>query len=217
MMELVLSDNWIFNNKEWLFSGVGGVAVAYVLKMVFWSPQRNGAKMGKGDGSLTANTGNVENHTTVNVHSQSISDDNLKKEAESEPNQDIGYFKDRTRILFIDDDNKFNVKAILKDGGWIHTNLLKDVSHLDQKEVVEADILFVDIQGVGVKLGFKDAGLGLALAIKERYPKKYVVIYSAETRGNRFHEALRKADSFLPKNADPYEFQRLVEEYTIGD
>jgi hypothetical protein len=43
-----------------------------------------------------------------------------------------------------------------------------------------------------------------------------VIIYSAETEGDRFHEALRKADSFLAKNADPYQFQRLVEEFTIG-
>ena len=65
-------------------------------------------------------------------------------------------------------------------------------------------------------MGFHDEGLGLALAIKQKYPKKKVVIYSAETQGDRFHKALREADSFLAKNADPYEFQRLVEEFTIG-
>ena len=65
-------------------------------------------------------------------------------------------------------------------------------------------------------MGFNDEGLGLALAIKDKYPEKKVIIYSAETNGDRFHEALRKADSFLPKNADPYEFQRIVEEFTLG-
>lgn len=65
-------------------------------------------------------------------------------------------------------------------------------------------------------MGFSDEGLGLALAIKKKYPSKKVIIYSAETNGDRFHEALRKADSFLAKNADPYEFQRIVEEFTIG-
>jgi len=87
---------------------------------------------------------------------------------------------------------------------------------LDDRDVVEADILFIDVQGVGVSMGFSDEGLGLALAIKEKYKEKKVIIYSAETEGDRFHEALRKADSFLAKNADPYQFQRLVEEFTIG-
>ncbi|WP_339841810.1 hypothetical protein, partial [uncultured Alcanivorax sp.] len=63
---------------------------------------------------------------------------------------------------------------------------------------------------------FFRGSLGLALAIKEKYKEKKVIIYSAETEGDRFHEALRKADSFLAKNADPYQFQRLVEEFTIG-
>jgi DNA-binding NarL/FixJ family response regulator len=104
----------------------------------------------------------------------------------------------------------------LERSGWKYTKLIKDATTLDDASILEADILFIDVQGVGVSLGFNDEGLGLALAIKEKYPKKKVVIYSAETQGNRFHAALRKADSFLPKNADPYEFQRIVEEFTIG-
>jgi hypothetical protein len=79
--------------------------------------------------------------------------------------------------------------------------------------VAEADIFFVDIQGVGVRLGFKDEGLGLAGALKDKYPEKKLVIYSAEPRGERFHTAFRKADGALEKNADPYEFQQLVEEF----
>ena len=117
---------------------------------------------------------------------------------------------------FIDDDMRFKVTKILIRSGWVHTKLIKDCETLDEQDIIKASILFIDVQGVGLAMGFHDEGLGLALAIKQKYPKKKVVIYSAETQGDRFHKALREADSFLAKNADPYEFQRLVEEFTIG-
>jgi DNA-binding NtrC family response regulator len=120
--------------------------------------------------------------------------------------------KQKTKILFIDDDTKFKVAKILANSGWINTAIIKDANTLDEPSILDAHILFVDVQGVGVKMSFDSEGLGLALALKEKYPQKKIIIYSAETKGDRFHAALRKADSFLPKNADPYEFQKLVEE-----
>ncbi|MFY4806848.1 hypothetical protein ACOTVJ_10700 [Aliarcobacter butzleri] len=119
--------------------------------------------------------------------------------------------KSSLKILFIDDDIKFKVINIIKNSGWINTKIVKDISNLDSDEVKNTDIFFVDIQGVGIKLKFTDEGLGLANAIKSKYPEKKVVIYSAETRGDRFHEALRKADDFLAKNAEPFEFQQTIE------
>ena len=92
--------------------------------------------------------------------------------------------------------------------------IVKDISSLTSPELIEADILFVDIHGVGKELSFSDEGLGLAYAIKQKYPKKKVIIYSTESTGERFHRALQKADYSLPKNADPYEFIRLVEEFS---
>ena len=126
----------------------------------------------------------------------------------------VNSIKKRISILFIDDDTKFKVVKILKNAGWINTSSVKDVKSLDDPIVKDTDIFFVDIQGVGIELQFNDEGLGLALALKNKYPNKKVVIYSAETKGDRFHAALRKADSFLPKNAEPYEFQQIVEQYS---
>jgi DNA-binding NarL/FixJ family response regulator len=71
--------------------------------------------------------------------------------------------------------------------------------------------LFIDVQGVGKKLQFKAEGLGLASAVRDTYPRKKIVIYSAETRGERFHDGLRKADDFLAKDSDPYQFQEVTE------
>jgi uncharacterized iron-regulated protein len=57
---------------------------------------------------------------------------------------------------------------------------------------------------------YSDEGLGLALAIKRRYPTKRVVIYSAEENGARFHEALQEADYSLPKTAEPIRFEDTI-------
>lgn len=127
----------------------------------------------------------------------------------------LEYYKNHTKILFIDDDTKFKVVQILKTSGWVHTNTIKDLKTIDCPEVADADIIFVDIQGVGKILSFTEEGLGLASAIKDKYPQKWIVIYSSETQGDRFHKTLKKVDDFLPKNADPYQFQQIVEEWAL--
>jgi DNA-binding NarL/FixJ family response regulator len=63
-------------------------------------------------------------------------------------------------------------------------------------------------------MGFTDDGLGLAASIKKKYPKKKVIIYSADSEGSRFHEAFRLADDQLSKNAVPYEFESVIETMT---
>jgi hypothetical protein len=119
-----------------------------------------------------------------------------------------------TNILFVDDKKMFNVVSILKTSGWKNTKIKADLKSLDENDLAEANICFIDVQGVGRLLRFKDEGLGLALAIKRKYPLKKVVIYSAQSEGDRFHEALQAADALLRKDADPYEFQNLVEEFS---
>ncbi len=122
--------------------------------------------------------------------------------------------KPMINILFIDDDNKFKVVKILKASGWINTKLVKDIKTLNETTLMNAHIVFVDVQGVGKQLDFKDEGLGLASAIKEKYADKKVIIYSAEPKGDRFHKALRQADDMLEKNAEPYEFESVIEQMT---
>ena len=198
--------SWIIDNKEWLFSGIGVVVLVGVLNYFRRKPVKVGVETNKPKNlnSIEINIGERNHNSTEksvkeNIHKKSLDE-----------------YKNETRILFVDDDARFKVAKILTQSGWVHTKLIKDCKTLDEHDVVDAQLLFIDVQGVGVAMGFNDEGLGLALAIKEKYPNKKVIIYSAETKGDRFHEALRKADSFLPKNADPYEFQRIVEEFTVG-
>lgn len=125
--------------------------------------------------------------------------------------QPLEHLKGKTVILFVDDDTRFKVVDILVKSGWSHTRRARDVTKLDDDKVLASHILFVDIHGVGRRLQFKDEGLGLAQAIKKRYPAKKVVIYSAEKSGEQFHHALRMVDETMYKNADPYEFEQVVE------
>lgn len=148
---------------------------------------------------------NINNSNTVNVI--------IGKEKESS-NADIeDKQKSLTRLLFIDDNyTEFKIISILKKAGWVNTKAIKDVTDLDDSKLLEADIIFVDINGVGTTL-FEDQGLGLASAIKQKYPSKKIILYSAETTGDRFHKALKEVDSCLPKNAEPFQFINLIENF----
>ena len=48
--------------------------------------------------------------------------------------------------------------------------------------------------------------------IKKRYPDKYVVVYSAQPQ--QLNKNFTQVDAILPKNADPYEYINILENYT---
>lgn len=188
--------DWFATNKEWFFSGAGVFVLGFIIKAI---------------AQKTTASEPANNTATTNIHIENVNGgrgDSLANASQFKPS------KQDTRILFVDDDTHFKVVKILKDAGWPHVKIIKDVKAIESPDILEANILFIDIQGVGKLLQFTDEGLGLALAIKEKYPKKKVIIYSAQTTGERFHRALQKADYSLPKNADPYQFIKLVEDFS---
>jgi hypothetical protein len=182
--------DWLVANKEWFFSGAGLTGLAAVLW--FWKRL-------------------VSLASWVFRRRQPVQNTQANPVASGGTSLDAVMIK--TQILFIDDDVKFKVVSILQTAGWQNTRIVKDIASLDEDIVKRAHILFVDINGVGKKLGFKDEGLGLALALKTRFPFKRVIIYSADTKAERFHDAWKRADDYLAKNADPYQFQQIVEDY----
>lgn len=213
---------WLSVNAEWIFSGLGVVIVTGIFGFIF---RRSAKEENPHQGVIINNHANVSTNNSQklqpiiydNSHSNSsMLKENFRGDDTMRAKRSLESYKNDTKILFIDDDARFKVAKILAKSGWVYTKLIKDASTLDDSDIINANILFIDVQGVGVEMGFTDEGLGLALAIKEKYPEKKVVIYSAETKGDRFHAALRRADSFLPKNADPYEFQKIVEDFTVG-
>ena len=135
------------------------------------------------------------------------------KKKKTIPTPSLPELKQYTKILFVDD-QKFNIVDSLRTkDGWRNIQRVSDVESITQPEVLEAHIIFVDVQGVGKKLGFIDDGLGLIVALKDAYPEKKVVMYSAESQGqvNAFHKAAEVVDGRLKKGSSRYEFDSTIE------
>lgn len=115
-------------------------------------------------------------------------------------------------ILFIDDE-EFQVVQMLKNDGWKAVSRIDDPNSIRAQEIIDSDVIFVDIIGVGKALGFKNQGIGLAAEIKRRYPLKRVVIYSGEEKHSVFDSDLHAVDNWLPKNAEPIQFIQEIENY----
>lgn len=160
-------------------------------------------------------TNNNTNNVTVHIG---------KSETEPEKHQDslavnggvdeFERLKKLTHILFIDDDTKFKIVQIIIKTGWKNTESIVDLEHYDDDLLRKSHIIFVDVQGVGKVLDCKDEGLSLALNIKNKYPQKKVVIYSAVQAHKVFHEAIQKVDFLLSKDAEPIEFTSLIERFS---
>lgn len=117
------------------------------------------------------------------------------------------------QILFIDDDKMPSVIKPLKKSGWRNIKKIGDTANIDAAEIRNANIIFVDILGVGKALQFKNEGIGLAAAIKRHYPQKGVVIYSATPEHKLFDPDLDILDGRLEKYAEPIQFSNMIEKY----
>ncbi len=191
---------WIITNREWLFSGIGVAVIGWLGVFIY-------RKIWKRD--------QLQTQTQTQTQSQSqVVNVNIGTQTSKHEQPVYNCYVDvkaKVRILFIDDE-KFTMINILKKAGWKNIEYKKDLSDLDDYAVLSANVIFVDINGVGCSL-FRNQGLGLAAAIKNKHQDKCVIIYSAEPNGDRFDSALRQVDACLPKNAEPIEFMNLIEEY----
>lgn len=131
-------------------------------------------------------------------------------ESQASADDDVSRLKLVTKILFVDDDKKYKMVDILRKMGWVNTKILTDLTSLDVPQLLESDVVFIDIQGVGKAMHHQDEGLGLAQSVKRRHPRKKVIIYSADEYGQRFHDALRIADYSLKKTAEPVRFEEVI-------
>lgn len=173
---------WLSSNYKWLFSGVGVSIIAGLIVII-------GNKIRKDN----------------TMHQRGITGDEHEGQNSVETTH-----KSNAKILFIDDDRSFKIVNMLKKSGWINVDLITDINRLDDPKLQQATILFIDIQGVGKKMGFKEEGLGLAKAIRERYPAKKLVIYSAISTHDPFAEGFSAVDARLRKNAEYYEFENTI-------
>jgi hypothetical protein len=187
---------WISENKEWLFSGLGvTVLVGFFTRI--WGA----SKSDKAD-AIASVVNNNSPTVIVNTHPQ------FEKNPKDILPEEV--VKSTKSVLFIDDDDEFKIVKILKRSGWKNVEIVVDIKNMHTPKLVNADIIFVDIQGVGKAFVFDKEGLGLAKAIKEKYPTKRVVIYSAVPDHDIFADELNNIDGKIRKTAEPYEFQKKI-------
>lgn len=169
----------------WLFSGSGFSLIGLVMK---WFRRSNKSKEKKQEEL-----------------------DQIRIENASETMRLKNSRKGNIPILFIDD-KKVSFISAMKKAGYESIKWLKDCDKIDCEFVASSDIIFVDINGVGTSLFPQEQGLGLAKAIKQKFPGKCIVIYSAEPQ--YLKNDFRMLDAMLPKNSEPYEFIKIIDDWS---
>lgn len=213
---------YILENKEWIFSGIGVLILGILFKYINNNSIENKKSgipenINKVNPIISPNI-NPTNNINVNIGNTEKNTMTVKNNTE---NKDfdreaiIDSLKPKIKILFIDDDKKFNIVKIFKDSKWKNTSTVVDIKSIDDAIVKEADIIFVDVNGVGKLLHCKNEGLDIALMLKQKYPKKKIIIYSANKNNDNFHPAWDECDFKLEKNALSYQYLSLVEQYSI--
>lgn len=163
----------------------------------------NNQVIGDGNSTTVAHINTLNNFVGVNSNSS----DSVKKEFSAE---DV---KTRIRILFVDDKDDFQIIKMLRNNGY-QVEYLDDIVDFDAKAVKSADIIFLDINGIGVAMKFKNQGMGLCGALRDYYGStKRLILYSGETEGSIFDVDAKKADATLPKDSDLYQFTSYITQY----
>lgn len=201
--------NWLSNNKEWLFSGLGITILSvcgWGIKMYFFKDND------KKEDKQTLSQVNNQNVTVKVTQLPTTSNMYSPETKENASALTIDGIKAQTNVLFIDDDKKFKIVSILKKAGWKNTSFFPnpDVKDINDEKIQKAHIIFVDIKGVG-KTMYDNEGLDLVVDLKRKYPGKKVVIYSAVQEHSVFHEAINMADDRISKNSQPAIFVSVIE------
>lgn len=222
IISLIIASGWAYKTNFEL-EPVLAVIAAITAIIGFFVYENYAQKKNSGEKSDLENLPAYLNSPIININNnQSATLESIstheKINAQNSLSEDevIEHMKTRVKILFVDDDTEFNIVKILKDSGWLNTKAVTDLKGIDIKVVSDSDVLFIDNHGVGKLLNCKDEGLDLVQMIKEKYPKKVVVIYSADRQGDMFHRAITLANHRLAKNALPYEFQKIIQQAAIN-
>ena len=110
-------------------------------------------------------------------------------------------------IAVIDDEKFKDAQALTKNGFRITE--LGDIS--DIKSVSEYSIVVCDIRGVGKSFQTKH-GAGFVISeIKQRYPDKYIIVYSGSAVDPTYKRYLDKCDDSIRKSADVAEWTNTLD------
>ena len=118
--------------------------------------------------------------------------------------------------------DKRNVKILFLDDEGFDTELLINLGYLDVQKMYEYkqmdefekyDIIFCDINGVAKNLNEEFQGAALAKMIKQTYPDKIVVIFSAKQQYLSFNKFADFVDDVIYKNIPISELTEKIDHY----
>ena len=124
------------------------------------------------------------------------------------------YTKDNVNILFIDDLDMPVVESLKKAGYKVKK--IKDVKNVDDAEIKNAQIIFVDFDGVGRSISPQHQGAGLIKELKTKYKNsKYVILYTAQPTlpsDTIMTSLFNIADGKMRKDSDATDFTEQIRE-----
>ena len=118
----------------------------------------------------------------------------------------LSKLKKESEILIIDDE-EFTLLDDLKKHEF-SIEYKSDITSL--KDVEQYPIILCDIHGVGKFLGSSKEGAYLVYLIKEKYPSKVVISYTADTTSPDSQKYLHYADNVIPKGTSIEDWASLL-------
>ena len=111
-----------------------------------------------------------------------------------------------TKILVLDDDDFAFMESLRRSEFSIEHR--QDIQALS--DVAEYDIIMCDIRGVGKFLNSQYEGAYLVKKIKEKYPNKIVISYTANDYTPDYQQYLQYADAIIPKGTSLEDWDSLL-------
>ena len=122
------------------------------------------------------------------------------------------YNEQNVNILFVDDMDMPVVKSLKKAG--FKVKKINDVKNIEEAEVLKAQIIFVDFDGVGKIISPKYQGAGLIKELKAKYnDSKYIILYTAQSTlpiEVTINELFKLADAKMRKDSDVTDFKEEI-------
>jgi len=124
------------------------------------------------------------------------------------------YTKESVSILFIDDLDMPVVESLKK--AQYKVKKIRDVKNIDDAEVKNAQIIFVDFDNVGRFVSPQHQGAGLVKELKIKYKStKYIVLYTAQPNmptDTAMNAMFNMADARMRKDSDVTDFTEQIRE-----
>lgn len=109
----------------------------------------------------------------------------------------LSELKKRTEILIVDDEEFSYFESLQRH----EYNITQKKDLADLKDAEAYKIVLCDIRGVGNFLRSEFGGAYLIKQLKEKYPAKIIIAYTANEYSARFEQFLSYADDVVPKGS----------------